>query len=204
MRLYPYFLITFLGSTLICFTAEMYDPTIRFKAISRIDILSHYIDMLPMVILNLFVAYFYFGYVESLVDQTNANALTLVGDMALWIISTDILFYTVHRAFHHPKLYWLHARHHKYNHTHGMGAIYASVPDFLCANMIPSTLPILAFSIPYSHTCIIITLATGYTVIVSHSGFKPFEAHLLHHLQYKTNYGLLLTDKYLGTKALSL
>jgi len=106
--------------------------------------------------------------------------------------------------FHKKNLYWLHSLHHKYKYTYGIGAIYASVPDFYFANLFPISVPMYIFAIPQYQCKLIIIFTTSYTVIISHGGFKMFTGHLMHHLKSRVNYGLINMDKILGTKYKSI
>lgn len=208
MNLYKYFISSYIISSAICFCTEMIMPSIRTKEITRTQILENTKQIIPTVGKNIVISFPYFYVFENyLVYDVNTHyKITGITDIFLWwvffiyyafiwLLLTDILFYFSHRAFHHPKLYWLHVKHHSFKYTHGIGAIYASIPDFFFTIIIPGTAPIYLFSIPYYYSQLIILLASFYTVLVSHSGFKYFNSHLLHHLKYKVNYGLFFTDK---------
>lgn len=212
MDLYKYFVGSYIASSVSCFCIEMIWPTVRTKQISRHEIVENTKKIIPVVGQNMAVAIPYFLVFEKyLVNNTHTQfEINGILDFFLWwilfifyafywLILTDILFYSFHRAFHHPKLYWLHAKHHSYRYTHGVGAIYASVPDFVLTILVSGSVPIYILAIPYDYSKIIIVLSSFYTVLVSHSGFKYFESHLLHHLKYKVNYGLVFTDKLFST-----
>lgn len=206
MFIYNLFVITYTFTSLLCFIIEMSMPGVRYYTISENKILINYYDMLPTVIINLLIAYPYFYYIEPYIIYPNLNTdniywyLSLVYYFILWLILSDMFFYTIHRLFHHKKLYWLHSKHHKYRYTHGMGAIYASIPDFIICNLVPLTLPIMIMNIPYDYVKMIVIFSSFTTVFVSHSGFIWFNTHLFHHLKFTVNYGFMISDKLFGTK----
>ena len=104
---------------------------------------------------------------------------------------------------HTPQLYWLHAKHHSFRYTHAVGAIYASVFEFLVGNLSTAGLPIYILCIPQDYAKLIIIFASMYTSAISHSGFRTVSnSHLMHHLKYKVNFGLAFIDRVVGTKGL--
>ena len=223
MNLYNYFLISYCFSSFACFATEMMWPSIRVKPISQKQIIENYKVMVPSVGLNLVLAYPYFlcfeqylTYNDSIMNHSLNNYrfdffnfllwnMYLIYYFIFWLLLSDIFFFSVHYILHKPQFYWLHAKHHSFRYTHGIGAIYSSVFEFVVGNLGAISLPIYILSIPQDYVKIIIIFASSYTVIVSHSGFKIVSNnHLIHHLKYKVNFGLLSSDKYFGTKHLPL
>ena len=205
MYIYKLFVGTYVLTSLLCFTLEMIWPDVRHNEMSRKKILINYDDMLPVVTLNLIIAYPYYYIIEPYVIFPNLAVTGVFGYVLFmyyfiwWLFLSDIFFYIIHRSFHRKELYWLHSRHHKYRYTHGIGAIYASIPDFVICNLMALTLPIYIMGIPYDYVQNIVVFGSFVTVFISHSGFKWFDTHLLHHLKYTVNYGLLVSDIILGT-----
>ena len=212
--IYNYFISTFFTSSLFCFLYEMIDPTVRVNLISRDQIVKNYFKMIPHVSLNVLSAYPCISMVEKHItfdplifsyDSTYVNTLLwticFMYYFITWYILTDIAFYSIHYMLHRRRFYWLHARHHSFRYTHGIGAVYSSLFEFIVGNVGTIGLPIYILSIPKDYTNIIIIFATSYTIIVSHSGFKIFnKSHLKHHLKYKVNYGIGILDKIFETK----
>ena len=57
------------------------------------------------------------------------------------MIIDDTLFYWIHRLFHIPFFYKLfHKKHHEYNNTVGIAAIYAHPIEYLFGNLLPVVL----------------------------------------------------------------
>ena len=197
---YTYFLLSYCISSFICLCIDIYIPTYRVKMVTYDKVKQDYIIMFPTVLTNLIFAYpyFYYFYKYGIISE-NYNNLYFIINFFLWLITTDFIFYAIHKLFHHKYLYFLHEKHHRFNYTYGIGAIYASIPDFYFANLFPVSAPFWLYSIPPNHCYIITILAIMYTVIISHGGFKISEGHLIHHLKYKCNYGLILSDKVLNT-----
>ena len=208
MGLFVFFLSTFISASTLCFGIEMINPNIRHNKLSRQQILKNYNEMLPTVLVNLAITKLYFIQFGNALTFSSTSLppnewykwyMYLLAYFIGWILLTDIFFYTSHRIFHNNDLYWLHARHHKYRYSHGMGAIYASIPDHFICNILSMSLPIYLLQIPYDIMKYIVIVATFNTVFISHSSFIYFTLHLNHHLKYKVNYGLVFMDVLLGT-----
>lgn len=56
---------------------------------------------------------------------------TMLGQFVVIILAEDAFFYWAHRTFHHPKLYWIHKRHHEYNIPIAISALYAHPLEFV-------------------------------------------------------------------------
>lgn len=203
--LYQTFLNTFFLSSLFCFFIDVFAPQCRVNIISQSAILHDYYNMVPRVASNIIIAYPYFYVSEKYVIVAHkANTYGFIINIMLWVVVTDIFFYSIHRAFHTKYLYHYHAIHHTYRYTYGMGAIYAHWLEFILANLFPISIPMFLFKLPFDTCNNIVMLATFFTVVISHGGFKLplFGGHLYHHLKYKYNYGLFKMDNLLKTKYL--
>ena len=51
--------------------------------------------------------------------------VTIILQIAFFILIEDFLFYVSHRMLHHPQLYWIHKHHHEYRQTIAVAAQYA-------------------------------------------------------------------------------
>jgi len=203
--LYQTFLNTFLLSSMICFYVDILAPHYRVNVISQSAILHDYYNMVPRVASNIIIAYPYFYVSEKyFILAHKANAYSFITNIILWIVVTDIFFYSIHRLFHTKYLYHYHAIHHTYRYTYGMGAIYAHWLEFYLANLFPLSIPMILFKIPFDMCNTIVMMATFFTVVISHGGFNiPFSGgHLYHHLKYKYNFGLFKMDNLMKTKFL--
>lgn len=213
LRLYSIFFWTYLKTSFLCLLMEMIYPTMRVNTISRKQILANYYNMAQSIGLNLVVGVPYFGilgkylnyppfmqYQQFYFMDAFLNFIWFLNYFVAWVLITDVFFYSIHRMFHNPRLYWLHAKHHEYRYTHGAGAIYASIPDFVLANLVPASIPIYILGIPQNYTRIIIAFISFYTVFISHSGFNFRKSHLLHHIKFKVNFGLVFMDRLCKTK----
>ena len=207
--LYGTFVHTFWVSSLICFLIDYFLTDLRVNGhrLTQALVLSDYYKMLPLVASNIVSAYPFFYAVEDIMLSRHVpNTWPLLVNLLAWLVTTDVLFYTIHRAFHSKHLYFIHAVHHEFKYTYGMGAIYAHPIEFYMANLVPVAVPLVVFRIPLRVCDFIVLFATLYTIIVSHGGFKLKLAsgHLYHHLKYKYNFGLFKTDKVLGTRYMAL
>jgi sterol desaturase/sphingolipid hydroxylase (fatty acid hydroxylase superfamily) len=167
-------------------------------------ILKDYRDMAPLVLFNLFSGVQGFKELEPHLFGVHyiENTWPVWLNVALWLATTDFLFYTIHKTFHNKYLYFIHSVHHHYKYTYGVGAIYAHPVEFYTANLFPAVAPMVLYGIPMWLCHYIICFATFYTIVVSHGGFKMKLAtgHLYHHLKYRCNYGLFKMDQLMGTK----
>ena len=191
--LYGTFVNTFWLASLICFLIDCFMTQVRVNGhiLTKRTILSDYYKMLPNVFGNIVIAYPFFYMVEDImIIGQDYNNWSLLVNLLVWLGTTDILFYTIHRAFHSKYLYSIHALHHEFKYTYGMGAIYAHPIEFYMANLLPVAAPLVVFRIPLRVCDFIVFLATFYTVLISHGGFKLklSSGHLYHHLKYKYNY----------------
>ena len=205
MILYDTFFYSFWLASTFCFLLDYFVPQLRVNAhqINRSIVLQNYKKMTPLVLFNLFAAYPFFQYVEpNFIQKYEPNTFHPLINMFLWVITTDFVFYTIHRALHTKYLYFIHRIHHTFNYTYGMGAIYAHPIELYLGNLFPVAAPMVIFRIPYRQCDIIVFFATMFTIIVSHGGYRMelSHGHLYHHLKYKCNYGLLKMDRLLGTK----
>ena len=165
-------------------------------------VLDDYYKMLPVAASNIIIAYPFFYVVEDVIVRQECNTWPILVNLLVWFCTTDLLFYTVHRMLHTKYLYFIHAVHHEFKYTYGIGSIYAHPIEFYMANLGPVAVPLIVFCVPLQLCDFIVLFSTFYTVIVSHGGFKLkiSSGHLYHHLKYKYNFGLFKMDKVFGTR----
>jgi sterol desaturase/sphingolipid hydroxylase (fatty acid hydroxylase superfamily) len=198
---YTAFLGTFSLTSFACSIVDFFYPHYRIKQEEERIITGDYLKMAPLVSFNLLLAYPVFKGAEFYIDNREPSEINPILYFQLWLLIADLTFYSIHYAFHHPKLYEkYHSVHHQFKYTYGMGAIYAHPYDFLFANILPTFCPILICTPSSNMVYFIIIFATTFTVVVSHGGHKFFDnAHLKHHLMFRKNYGLFISDKIMGT-----
>ena len=197
---YWYFLSSFSLSSFACYIFDIFKPSWRVNAKSISEINNDYVKMLPNVCSNLLVAIPIINNTEIYLNNQEIKSSNFIYNFVIWLSLADIIFYSIHRAFHTKLLYFLHEKHHRFSYTYGMGSIYASVPDFVFANLFPVIAPLFLLQPPDYFVQFIIFFSTIYTVVISHGGFKIFnKTHLFHHIYRNKNYGLLLSDRLLGS-----
>jgi len=195
------FLKTYAISSLFCFCTDILFPNKRAKKESRKEILKSYISMMPIIEMNLILAAPVFNCFEAIMEKEDRNDHFFIYNFVLWLLMTDQFFYWIHRAMHHKKLYYFHAKHHEYNYTYGPGAIYAGPFDFVIANLFPAAMPLYILKTPDYFVNFITVFCTVYTVVISHGGYEFFNrSHLYHHLFRTKNYGLIFSDRIYNTK----
>ncbi|XP_028638345.1 fatty acid hydroxylase domain-containing protein 2 [Grammomys surdaster] len=117
-------------------------------------------------------------------------------ELAFFTLVEEILFYYLHRLFHHPKLFKkIHRKHHEWTAPVGVVSIYADPIEHMVANMLPVMVGPLAMGSHLSS----ITAWLSLVLIIStltHCGYHlPFlplpELHEYHHLKFNECYGIL-------------
>lgn len=203
ISLYTTFFITFWFSSMFCFVIDLFAPHYRVNQDTTPYeiIFVDYYKIVPLSTFNVISAYPYFYIVQNYYLNFAPNEFNPIINFMLWLFTTDLFFYTIHRAFHTKYLYHFHSIHHQFKYTYGMGAVYAHPVEFFMANLFPVSAPMVLYRMPLEFCNFIVFFATFYTIVVSHGGykFKLGMGHLYHHLKYKYNFGLLKTDKLLGT-----
>lgn len=155
----------------------------------------------------LFAALYTNGFDHSHLDMTPTmpSFHTLVVDFLFGLLAREILFYYVHRAFHHPSIYvYIHKMHHKYITPVAFAAEYAHPVEHLFANVLPVTLPLY---LKRTHFLSFLTFGIFelWETAADHSGYDflklpPAEMHDLHHEKFRVNYGTIgLMDWIHGT-----
>ncbi|RDL36162.1 Uncharacterized protein BP5553_06774 [Venustampulla echinocandica] len=121
---------------------------------------------------------------------------------AIALLLREILFYTAHRALHHPSVYArIHKQHHKFLAPMAFAAQYAHPVEHLLANTIPIVLPLMLMRANIITFGLFLTSQLAETSSV-HSGydFAAARQHDLHHEKFRVNYGAIgLMDYILGT-----
>ncbi|KAF8078394.1 hypothetical protein FPV67DRAFT_51432 [Lyophyllum atratum] len=126
-------------------------------------------------------------------DTVLPGPLEIIRDVAIGIFLREILFYYIHRLFHHPTLYpVIHKAHHRFTAPVALAAQYASITEHILANILPISLPL---TIMHSHIVtfwVFLALELIETTTV-HSGYDFFAAsamkHDSHHERFMINFG---------------
>lgn len=181
-------------------------------------------EVVGHVLLNHFVtspifAYFalwpLFSYLEMPIREPIPSFGRILFEFAVFALVNDTLFYWAHRMFHSsPWIYkTFHAQHHRFITPISWAAEYASVPESILANLIPT---IAGAFLLKSHLFTITAwlLFAILETLDAHSGFKlPFsiwrlfdpvllgpDGHDWHHSHNRGNYGLFkFWDWFCGT-----
>jgi sterol desaturase/sphingolipid hydroxylase (fatty acid hydroxylase superfamily) len=126
----------------------------------------------------------------------------VASDFAVALVLREILFYTSHRALHHPKIYaQIHKQHHRFVAPMAFAAQYAHPVEHVLANTMPIVLPLMLMHAHILTFALFLTSQLVETASV-HSGydFAAARAHDLHHEKFRMNYGAIgLMDWLCGT-----
>ncbi|EEH41690.1 C-4 methylsterol oxidase [Paracoccidioides lutzii Pb01] len=143
-----------------------------------------------------------FQYSFFTITPTYPTARELATDFIYASLLRELLFYTVHRTLHHPKLYpRFHKQHHTFTAPMAFAAQYAHPLEHLLANAIPVVLPLALRCVHVLSFALFLTSMLAETASV-HSGydFAGARKHDLHHEKFRVNYGVIgLLDWVLGT-----
>jgi sterol desaturase/sphingolipid hydroxylase (fatty acid hydroxylase superfamily) len=196
------FILSYLTASAITFYIDLEYPELReVNPNKKPDpdyiggLTMEYSKLLRVGIYNCMVSMPFFWHYEYLTrDQNNDNYF--IYNFLGWLIITDIIFYTTHRILHLPRFYKYHSLHHSYKYTFGPSAIYASPEEFFFGNLGPSIISFQILQLSHLEMTFIIIFQTFYTVIISHGGYKFIKTgHLQHHINNRTPYGLLISDR---------
>lgn len=128
-------------------------------------------------------------------DVTLPGPVEVMRDITLSVIIREILFYYIHRLFHHPSIYpIIHKPHHRFTVPVAPSAQYASVAEHLLANVMPIALPPLILNSHAVTLFLFMALELAKSVVV-HSGYdflaEAGRKHDLHHEKFVVNFGLI-------------
>lgn len=133
------------------------------------------------------------------------SILKMIFDFGIAYIMVDVLFYLVHRGFHHPLLYKLfHKKHHEITAPVGISALYMTVSDMYFGNIFPVYISLIITSAHPITFQIWLILTTVNTVMKAHSGIEYIgNFHDNHHKYFNKNYGTdLFMDSLFETKSI--
>lgn len=152
----------------------------------------------PVVAFNLVcINYPYFCLAANYIKDRERNQMGLIWNAIATFMIADFGTYAMHRLFHYNQFLYkhFHKLHHNFVYPIGMAALYAHPVDYLVVNLIPMTSSIFLL-LPDDHSIkVITTFFVVVTVIQAHGGYTFMDkSHLLHHIHYKVNYGLGLSD----------
>jgi len=144
------------------------------------------------------------------------SRLTIFWQFMFFLYMEELIFYTAHRLFHYPKLYFLHKTHHEYNVSIALTFVYNHPVDQL-SNVIATGLAYKLLSEVYPVHIFTVIIWLNFRLIETmdgHCGYDwpwaianwvPFSAggryHFFHHSNNVGNYGGIvhIFDTLLGT-----
>ena len=201
MWIFNYFLGSYILSSSITICYDL--VTNLYKNIERKKdhVINCLIFILPNISVNIFfVAYPYLTYLEKSIKDKERNQLPWHINFALLFLLADICFYIFHILLHRKEFYFLHSKHHEFMYPIGAASIYAHPVDFFLTNLLPFSIPVIIILPNDEIIKNILILGIFNTVIQSHGGYTvTFQGHLNHHKYPKTNFGLGIVDRVMGT-----
>ncbi|XP_077182560.1 fatty acid hydroxylase domain-containing protein 2 [Paroedura picta] len=167
------------------------DPvdTTKLRKAIRVGLYNQIFISLPMVMLMLPI-------LKWRGDPFSLSLPTLYRfllELAFNALLEEIMFYYIHRSFHHPFLYkHIHKWHHEWTAPVGIISMYAHPVDHVITSMIPVlTGPVLLGSHVVSFmTWLTLTVLYGSITHCGYSLFPSTEFHDYHHLKFNECYGV--------------
>ena len=166
----------------------------------------------------LYYIFNYFGHVN--VRGVRPSCLTILFQLALFILSEDTIFFWTHYLFHTPWLYKnIHKKHHVYRQPTGVTAVLSDPIEGIQTQLAVWLMPVLWKDTHIFTLCLWVAIRV-YQTVLAHSGYNlPYIstqywlpelmpgalAHDFHHQHGKWNYGSFFSiwDQLMGTHRLS-
>jgi sterol desaturase/sphingolipid hydroxylase (fatty acid hydroxylase superfamily) len=159
------------------------------------EMLDIYIKIFPNVAVNLFIYSIPISLLLDIyyVNYNDLEFITVVLDIYLTYILSQIAFYWFHRLFHLAQIYKYHKKHHEIKIPVGMAAIYTHWLDFYGNIISIGITPVLIGMNPL--ILYIWIFFSIFNTILAHSNIKYISQHDIHHKYFKYNYGAYWLDK---------
>lgn len=146
-----------------------------------------------------------FQYSAYRVERQLPGLWTVMSDFVYASLAREVVFYYIHRAFHHPLVYAkVHKKHHQFTAPIAFAGQYAHPVEHILANLAPVMLP-LALRRANLVSATIFVLYEIAQAAADHSGYDfvklpPAKSHDLHHEKFRVYYGTVgLMDWLHGT-----
>lgn len=151
-------------------------------------------------------------FADKTVDAPLPSPLRAIAELAVNLLSWEVLFYTSHRILHTPRFYkMIHKKHHTYKAPITLASNYANDIEHICGNVLPGLVaPLIMTKFCNSHLASHwLWLAFGsFLTNMTHSGYifpfspmiHPTLNHDYHHHSFYSQLGTLgIMDKLMGT-----
>lgn len=139
------------------------------------------------------------GYSKLYSNINDYGVFYLVFSLIMYLLFTDCLIYWIHRAEHHPKLYFIHKQHHKWKVSTPFAA-YAFNPldgylQALPYHLFPFLFPLhkIAYLSFFIFVMIWTVLIHDGKKLCNYSFINGAGHHNIHHLEFKYNFGQYFT-----------
>jgi sterol desaturase/sphingolipid hydroxylase (fatty acid hydroxylase superfamily) len=205
LKYYLPFVVSYSIFSFLFFLLDVF--SYKFKVLKKLKIddityeqlLEIYIKIFPNVFMNLYIYSIPMTFIVDryYVKYNDLEPITVIVDLYLTYILSQISFYWFHRLFHIPRLYKYHKKHHEIKIPVGMAAIYTHWLDFYGNMFAIGIVPVLIGVNPIILN--IWLVFSAFNTIVSHSNLKKVKQHDIHHKLFNYNYGAFWLDKLYNT-----
>lgn len=170
---------------------------------------SHYLECTKIVLANQLIALsihmlsLRFRGTDLRFDILVPTWLEIARDFFICFLAREVLFYTLHRLFHHPRVYrYIHKKHHRFTAPVALASQYAHPIEHVFANILPIVLPPFLLHVHFLTFVVWLVYELVETSTV-HSGYDfgtISRTHDAHHEKFELNYGAVgFMDRIFGT-----
>ena len=191
MYLQLYIVSSLFTYLLCCFFLEPWDaPYTKQRVIAKRRSLENY---LHFTFASLVLSYHGFGHLPTVKNGIMGDMLCL----ALWAVTSELIFSLSHYTLHSKYLYWIHKQHHENKPTYSTSCLDCHPIEFFTSNVGAIALPIIMYPGSVVVSFFWIMFATANTC---HAHCIE-GAHTVHHQRFQCNYGQggYVFDRIIGT-----
>ena len=191
MYLQLYILSSLITYAFCCYFLQTWDPPYtKQRTIALRRSMENY---LHFTFASLVLSYHGFGFLPTADIGIWQDLLRL----ALWAVTSELIFSLSHYALHSKYLYWIHKQHHENKPTYSTSCLDCHPIEFFTSNVGAIALPMVMYPGSVAMSFFWIVFATANTC----HAHSIEGAHTIHHERFRWNYGQggYVFDRIIGT-----